>query len=93
MGTSNSSGQGCLTVSEFSAVEKPGHIFIAEKMKEQVTRRLSLGLRWTFDLLMDDYSLAEIVQNLNLSYEAVRLRVKNISKLAAVYVKKNLGFW
>ncbi|MEA3485476.1 MAG: sigma-70 family RNA polymerase sigma factor [Candidatus Aerophobetes bacterium] len=93
MRASGSSGQACLTLNGSSIVGEARSILVAEEIKELIKDRLNPKLRKTFDLLMEEYSLPEIAENLNLTYEAVRLRVKKIRKLARVYLEENLVFW
>jgi len=89
----NCSGRVCSALNGYSVLEEARDILVAEEIKESIRGRLNPKLRRTFDLLMEGYSLSEIAQNLNLTYEAVRLRVKKIRKLARAYLEENLVFW
>ncbi len=93
MKTFNYNGRACSALNGYSVLEEARDILIAEQIKESIRGQLNPKLRRTFDLLMEGYSLHEIAQSLNLTYEAVRLRVKKIRELARVYLEENLVFW
>ncbi len=85
--------QNCPTLNRPSIVEEARHILITEEIKKLIRAQLNSKLKRTFDLLIEGHSLSGIAQDLNLSYEAARMRVKKIRKAARVYLEENLVFW
>jgi len=73
-------------------VEDAVNILIAKDLEKQIRKRLNRKLRQTYDLLLEEYSLAEIANELDLTDEAIRLRVKNIRRIAKDYLMENLDF-
>jgi len=80
------SDQVYLSFDGFSMLEEARNILIGEEIRERIRGQLNSKLRETFDLLTQGYSPSEIARKLNLSYEAVRLRVRRIRHLARVYL-------
>jgi len=78
------SDQVFLSFDGFSIVEEARNILIGKEIRERIRDQLNPKLRETFDLLTQGYSPSEIARKLNLSYEAVRLRVRRIRHLAKV---------
>jgi len=85
-------GQAPLVSSIPSGVEDVKDVLIAKDLEEQVRKRLNRRLKETYDMLLEEHTLGEIAKRLNLTHEAVRLRVKKIRRIARDYLVKNLDF-
>lgn len=85
-------GQAPLASSIPSRVEDVKDVLMAKDLEEQIRKRLNAKLKETYDLLLKGHTLGEIAKKLNLTHEAIRLRVKNIRKIARHYLEKNLDF-
>lgn len=68
-----------------SGAEDARDVLIARDLEEQIRNRLNAKLKETCDLLLEGYTLGEIAKELNLTHEAVRLRVKKIRTIAKEY--------
>ena len=64
-----------------SRVENVKDTVIAKDLEEQIRKQLNAKLKETYDLLLKGYTLGEIAKRLNLTHEAMRLRVKKIRKI------------
>lgn len=85
-------GQAPLVSSIPSGVEDVEDALIAKDLEQQIRNRLNTKLRETYDLLLEGHTLTEIAKELNLTHEAIRLRVKKIRGIAKEYFVKNLDF-
>jgi len=85
-------GQVPLVSSIPSGVEGVKDILIAKDLERQIRKRLNAKLKETYGLLLEGYTLGEIAKRINLTHEAVRLRVKKIRIIARDYLVKNLYF-
>lgn len=68
-----------------SGAEDARDVLIARDLEEQIRNRLNAKLKETCDLLLEGYTIGEIAKELNLTHEAVRLRVKKIRTIAKEY--------
>lgn len=75
-----------------SKAENVKNVLIAKDLEERMRKRLNTKLKETYDLLVKGYTLGEIAKRLNVTHEAVRLRVKKIRRIAREYFAKNLDF-
>jgi len=75
-----------------SRVEDAMDTLTAKDLEEQIRKHLNARLKESYDLLLKGYTLGEIAKELNLTHEAVRLRVKKIRGMAKEYLEKNLDF-
>jgi len=83
----NDEGQALLVSSIPSRVEDAKDALIAKDLEEQIRKRLNAKLKETYDLLLEGYTLGETAKKLDLTHEAVRLRVKKIRKAAKEYLR------
>jgi len=65
---------------------------IAKDLEQKIRERLSQRLKKTYNLLLRGWTLREIAREENLTYEAIRMRVKKIREIARTYLVKNLYF-
>ena len=72
-----------------SKVEDVKDALIAKDLEEQVRKRLDTKLKETYDLLLKGHTLGEIAKGLNLTHEAVRLRVKKLTRIAKYYLMES----
>ncbi len=70
-----------------SRVENVKDVLIAKDLEEQIRKRLNAKIKETYDLLLEGYTLGEIAKRLNLTHEAIRLRVKKIRKATKKYLR------
>jgi len=75
-----------------SRVEDATQTLIARDLRERIRKHLNTKLKETYDLLLKGYTLGEIAKELNLTHEAIRLRLKKIRRIGKVYFVKNLDF-
>jgi len=73
-----------------SRVEDIKDTVIAKDLEEQIRNHLNTKLKETYSLLLKGHTLGEIAKELNLTHEAVRLRLKEIRRIARDYFAKNL---
>jgi len=85
-------GQTPLVSSIPSGAEDAKDVLIAKDLEEQIRKRLNAKLKGTYDLLLEGHTLGEIAKRLDLTHEAVRLRVRKIRRIARDYLEKNLDF-
>lgn len=85
-------GQAPLVSSIPSRVEDVKDALRAKDLEEQIRNRPNTKLRETYDLLLEGHTLGEIAKRLNLTHEAVRLRVKKIRTIAREHLEKLLDF-
>jgi len=85
-------GQAPLVSSIPSGVEDVKDAVIAKDLEQQIRKRLNAKLKETFNLLLEGHTLGEIAKELNLTHEAIRLRVKKIRRITRDYLVKNLDF-
>ena len=88
----NDEGQAPLVSRIPSKAEDVKEVLIAKDLQEQIRKRLNAKLKETYDLLLEGHTLGEIAKELNLTHEAVRLRVKKIKRTTREYLLKNLDF-
>ena len=60
-------------------------ILIAQDLQNRIGQHLSQKLTQTYDLLLKGYSPVEIADRFNLTYEAMRVRIKKIRQIARSY--------
>lgn len=65
---------------------------IAKDLKQKIRDCLNRRYKKTYDLLLRGWTLREIATEENLTYEAIRMRVKKIREVAKNYLVKNLYF-
>jgi len=70
----------------------PYEIVIAKDLKKIIKGKMNPRLKETYELLLEGNTLNEIAEKLDLSYEAVRLRVKKIRRIARDFLRKKLVF-
>jgi len=70
-----------------SEEDNPIEILIAKDLKEHIKRHLNVRLKETYELLLEGYTLGEIAKKLNLTHEAVRLRVEKIKEAARRFLR------
>ncbi len=68
-----------------SEAEDGKDVLIAKDLEEQIRNGLNAKLKETYDLLLEGHTLGEMAKELNLTHEAVRLRVKKIRIIAKEY--------
>lgn len=78
-------GQTPLVFSIPSRVQDVKDVLIAKDLEKQIRNHLNAKLKETYDLLLKGHTLGEIAKELNLTHEAVRLRVKKIRIIAKEY--------
>jgi len=65
---------------------------IAKDLEQKIRDCLNRRYKKTYDLLLRGWTLREIASEENLTYEAIRMRVKKIREIAKNYLVKNLYF-
>jgi len=78
-------GQAPLVSTIPSRVQDVKDALIAKDLEKQIRNQLNAKLKETYDLLLKGHTLGEIAKELNLTHEAVRLRVKKIRIVAKEY--------
>jgi len=78
-------GQAPLVSTIPSRVQDAKDVLIAKDLEKQIRDHLNAKLKETYGLLSEGYTLGEIAKELNLTHEAVRLRVKKIRIIAKEY--------
>jgi len=78
-------GQAPLVSTIPSRVQDVEDALIAKDLEKQIRNHLNAKLKETYGLLLKGHTLGEIAKELNLTHEAVRLRVKKIRIIAKEY--------